>query len=172
VFKDFRQGVDVARTQGGGGRPGRSLWPEPETIRQVSEQGSPGQQRFAVPRAEFGLPIVFRSKSVDGKRGDNKGLRLLPGSGRERMASPLILKPLATSPSRAIPVILRLNTPPLEEVVLEEGDKPPLPFGAGDIRGNRLVELYPDSPLSRSPNGSALETFLLFAKERGFKEEQ
>ena len=107
ALKNFRQGPKLGRRPGGkSNRPGRSHWPEPDTIRRRTHQHAPGHEpQHPVdgfyPRAAFGLPIVFHFKnSGDPKARDGKGPTLVPrnppGSGMkdpDRMASPLILRP-------------------------------------------------------------------------------
>ena len=107
ALKNFRQGPNLGRNPGSRPhRPGRSRWPEPDTIRQRTRQWAPGhepQHRVVgfYPRAAFGLPIVFHFKDPDDPRARNeKGLTLVPkdpGSSDmkdpDRMASPLILRP-------------------------------------------------------------------------------
>ena len=91
------------------------------------------------------------------------------GKARDRMASPLVLKPLALAEGKAIPLILRLKTPPLTAVELRRGNQAlPLPF-TPVIRQPELSK-YSSAPLSRSPAGSALEAFLSLACENGFAE--
>ena len=121
ALRDFRQAPNVGRSPGQrqhhvgrnpGQRkhPGRSRWPEPDSIRRHTGQHAPGHQPQhpvvgQYPRAAFGLPIVFQFKDKD--RGDprdpkNKSLTLHPASEdhdsrkkqpSDRMASPLILRP-------------------------------------------------------------------------------
>ena len=83
----FRQLPD-GRASGTGGRPGRSRWPEADTIRALGRHRAkrdsdkhPAHDYY--PRAAFGLPIVFQR--------DPKGT--LNPADHERMASPLILRP-------------------------------------------------------------------------------
>jgi CRISPR-associated protein Cmr1 len=181
-FRQFRQGVGLGRNQGQQqNRPGRSRFPEPETIRRVTGQRFRRHARLshipdnAFPRAEFGLPIVFHFK--DHRDGDPANTVLYPSHGpdgkpRERMASPLILKPLALANQKAVPLILRLKTPDLAGVDLrqkEQDREPSLPLPRPThIRGAALAR-YKDSPLARSPNGSALEAFLEYALTEGFR---
>lgn len=180
-FRHFRQGVERGRNQGQQpNRPGRSRYPEPEAIRTVlyNPQTPWQHQRMehipndAFPRAELGLPIVFHFQG----RGEPPDTVLYPdndteGKKRERMASPLILKPLALRNGKAIPLILRLQTSALTGVDLRCGDTslslPPTTV----IRDPRLAS-YPNSPLAESANGSAIEAFLAFAcdKDNGFTE--
>ncbi len=200
LLRNFRQGDNVGRNPGQGNRPGRSRWPEPETIRRVTQQRHSQHQRMAnipdnaFPRAELGLPIVFHFKD----QGEPPDTVLYPdndseGKKRERMASPLILKPLALQSGKAAPLILWLKTARLPGVDLRikkkdlsslrtelseqvrstmqptdnEGSLPlPDPTFLADPR---LAD-YPNSPLAGSANGSAIEAFLAFARAEGFTE--
>ncbi len=98
VLKDFRQGPDLGRNTGSRrNRPGRSRWPEPNTIRRLARRSAKGHEPEPqhpadglYPRAAFGLPIVFHFK--DSKQGDPWDHVLQPRD-RDRMASPLILRP-------------------------------------------------------------------------------
>lgn len=85
ALKDFRQGAGT----------GRSQWPEADAIRRATGKQAHRPKHEAgdvYPRAAFGLPIVFHFKD----RGDPPDRSLQPvvdGDGKERMASPLILRP-------------------------------------------------------------------------------
>ena len=86
----FRQGPGMGR--GGGNRPGRSNWPEADTIRRVAGKWAHDPRHpvdGVYPRAAFGLPIVFHFKDAK----DPSDTLELAGQERERMASPLILRP-------------------------------------------------------------------------------
>jgi CRISPR-associated protein Cmr1 len=179
LFKHYRQGEGLGRNEGQQpNRPGRSRYPEPEAIRTVlyNPQAPWPHNRMehipndAFPRAELGLPIVFHFQG----QGEPSDTVLYPdndseGKKRERMASPLILKPLAFQSGKAVPLILRLKTPALTGVDLRRGDTslslPPTTV----IRDPRLSG-YPNSPLAGSPNGSAIEAFMAFARTEGFTE--
>lgn len=174
LFKHFRQGIDFARDPG----PGRSRYPESEVVRTVLYNPARPWRHArldhvpndAFPRAELGLPIVFHFQGQD----EPPDTVLYPCNGadgkpRERMASPLILKPLALANGQAIPLILRLRCAQLEGVDLRRGDTSlPLPPTA-TIRDPQLAS-YRDSPLAASPIGSAIEAFLAFARTAGFTE--
>lgn len=178
-FRHFRQGEGLGRNprQPGSNRPGRSHYSEPETIRRVTGRRITRHARLpripddAFPRADLGLPIVFHFQ--DEQNGEPPDTVLYPDNDsegkRERMASPLILKPLALQNGKAIPLILRLRTPALTGVDLRRGDTslslPPTTV----IRDPRLSS-YPNSPLAGSPSGSALDAFLAFARAEGFTE--
>ena len=93
ALQRFRQGPGEGRNSGQPNRPGRSRWPEADTIRRATNtHASMHKPEHPVdgfyPRTAFGLPIVFHFKD----KGDPKDQVLNPGH-RERMASPLILRP-------------------------------------------------------------------------------
>ena len=111
------------------------------------------------PAAEFGLPIVFHFQG----RGEPPNTTLQPvvaGEIKERMASPLILKPLALADGQAVPIIVPLLTPACREVELMQGQteswavEEPTPSA---IRGWPLSWL---ALAGLSHQGSALEAFL------------
>lgn len=178
-FRHFRQGVGMGRNQGQQqNRPGRSRYPEPETIRTVlwdpdhpwSHDRVEHIPNDAFPRSELGLPIVFHFQG----QGEPPDTVLNPdndseGKKRERMASPLILKPLALQSGKAVPLILRLRTPALTGVDLRRGDTSLSLPSTTVIRDPRLSG-YQNSPLAGSPNGSAIEAFIAFARAEGFTE--
>lgn len=116
---NFRQKPVIGRNPGTGNTPGRSHWPEPDSIRlilnthstkktiqkynhkkQENEEyachdHSPNHDAMiSFPRAFFGLPINFKFKDED--CGEPKESQLIP-SHSERLASPLILKPYRIS---------------------------------------------------------------------------
>ena len=98
VLKDFRQ---MRRR-----RFGRSLWPEPDEIRDLFQTNKSGHepshklwrylrnktQSYVFPRGQMGLPIVFQFK--DEERGDPPKSVLIGPGEIDRWASRLILKPL------------------------------------------------------------------------------
>ena len=93
-LKRYRQGPGVGRNFGGQARPGRSRWPEPDAIRRAAREHArdhpPEHKAGDVwPRAYFGLPIVFHFKDRD-----DPADHVLQPRGRQRMASPLILRPM------------------------------------------------------------------------------
>ena len=176
LMRIFRQGKSVGRNPGMGNRPGRSRWPEPETIRKVSGSRIGKHRRIAhipddaFPRAEFGLPIVFHFK--DERGGDPPESQLYP-KGSQRMSSPIIIRPLGIGDGRmAVPMIMQLSVNHLLKIQLELDEANIIHFGEDAIRHPKLAG-YHDSPLkNRSTKGSALEGFMAFAKEtkQGFQE--
>ena len=121
ALRSFRQGKNVGRNPGQGNRPGRSRWPEADTIRRATNTHAPAHKPEHpvdgfYPRAAFGLPLVFHFK--DKHKGDPKGKdsdslvlnpdrhersasspetrrhdNADPPDRNKRMASPLILRP-------------------------------------------------------------------------------
>ena len=91
-LKLFRQHRDPET--GNSRTPGRSHWPEPDSIRlALGNSSRPHPPRLTVrkfPRAAFGLPIITKFK--DDKSGDPQKTSLQP-KGSTRRASPLILRP-------------------------------------------------------------------------------
>ncbi|MNB87354.1 hypothetical protein D3C75_343480 [compost metagenome] len=123
-------------------KPTRSHWPEPDSIRKISGWSDPRHRTIgsvlAFPRAQFGLPIIFQFNTRDtpNQKGNYQGnkqgsvneeplkteLNHLD-SDRMRLASPLILKPLAIDKNHAYGVIIRLVQPPLGPLRLRQIDK-------------------------------------------------
>lgn len=179
LLQHFRQGAGFARNRGQhNNHPGRSRYPEPETIRRVIGRRSGQHPRLphipddAFPRAELGLPIVFHYQG----HGEPPDTVLYPANGpdgqpRERMASPLILKPLALANGGAVPLIMRLLTPLLTGVDLRQG-KDSLPIPQEPVIRNVRLATYADSPLASTATGSALDAFIAFACQpaQGFHE--
>lgn len=121
-LKNFRQ----YRT----GRFGRSYWPEPDAIRRrtrtSARHATPMSNVDKFPRAVFGLPIVFHF--MDEALNDPP-TTTLQGSKAERLASPLILKPVACAGDQAVGLAMILSTPlsPPGGLVLK-GSTSPLPI--------------------------------------------
>jgi CRISPR-associated protein Cmr1 len=139
----FRQGAYLARDaeeviESNGQRrtkPGLSRWPEPHGVRVATGTNLPGHSpdpQFlglgSAPRASFGLPIVLAFKRTDGPgdgvardiRGRDPLTRsLLPpddanGTVRDRMASPLVLRPVAAPGGKFYSVAVLINRNLLE----------------------------------------------------------
>ncbi len=174
VLQRFRQGVNVGRNPGRTpSRPGRSCWPEPETVRKVTGRRHGKHRPIAgqpqgTPRAALGLPIVFHFKDHHDPP-DTELDPVFSGEPAKRMASPLILKPLAIAGGRAVPLILCLWTPKLEGAELREIEGGPLwSFQRDDIVDAKFGK-YPNSPMAG--HADAVEAFLAFAKDKkGFEE--
>lgn len=179
-YRNFRQGEGLGRNpKGNQNRPGRSRYPEPETIRRITGNRSSEHQRIhripddSFPRAEFGLPIVFKFQSNQ----DEPPLTVLyPSNGpnnekRERMASPLIIKPLLLADGKAIRLIMRLNVPRLTGVDLRDGEQS-LDLPPNTVIQDKRLALDNLSPLANTSSGSALDAFIALARrsDHGFEE--
>ncbi len=97
-LRDFRQTQGVGRNKGQGTRPGRSRWPEPDKLRHLSgcvRVHKPDfNDRPAWPRAGFGLPIIGKFTGGGEPPPFELNWENDKGEVKERMASPLIVKPL------------------------------------------------------------------------------
>lgn len=182
LMQTYRQGVGEGRNPGTGpNRPGRSRWPEAESIRDATSSRSARHSRMpsipndAFPRSEIGLPIVFHFK--DQNDGDPKDTELYPvrnGKEKTRMASPLILRPLICKNGEVLQMIMRLKAPCPDEVILEKAEGSPRFKNICD----KSLACYPNSPMGRalagakprSDSGPAIEGFLAYARESGFSE--
>jgi CRISPR-associated protein Cmr1 len=111
LMEEFRQGPEVGRRPPKAIRtpPGTSYWPEPPSVRAL--QAHPDSRHLKAhphqiffPRADLGLPLNFQ------QMGDAPRLEGAT-DGRQRMASPFIIKPLAISEKQAVPLVLLLNAP-------------------------------------------------------------
>jgi CRISPR-associated protein Cmr1 len=152
-LKDFRQ----SRYPGKGpNRPGRSKWPEPDEIRRLTGQRSslhatPLSTVQKVPRAAFGLPIVFHFKDTD-----DPNDTMLQGQEHDRLASPLILRPLVCAKGQAVGLAL----------ILEGTNITRLPGGLmlKDAPGNPPVRanLTPTEASTISPLGGKVDVLQAF----------
>ncbi|GIW29299.1 MAG: type III-B CRISPR module RAMP protein Cmr1 [Meiothermus sp.] len=119
LYQKFRQARNAGQQPN---RPGRSRWPEPDAIRNLLGRAAPKHRQpilqppiLKFPRAQFGLPIVVHFKDSD-----DPSTQIVPASSEiERLASPLIFRPLADKRS----IVLILNTPrtPPGGVALQTG---------------------------------------------------
>lgn len=90
-YKDFRQSRNPGTQQG---RPGRSHWPEPDSIRRITGDGASNHTPKHgagnwFPRAAYGMPVQFEFRNAEG---DPRGKFFVQPVDKERWASPVILK--------------------------------------------------------------------------------
>jgi CRISPR-associated protein Cmr1 len=163
-LRDFRQ----QRNQGSErNRPGRSQWPEPDAIRRLTRCSS-ARHRNALsqlnvfPRAEFGLPIVFKFK--DDTHGD-PNVTTLEGAddGEKRLASPLILRPMACANNQAVGLAIILDTPRTPPGGLMLNGAPGNPIVDSDLTSLSDDDLDSIGPLDGKED--ALAAFLNTLKE-------
>jgi len=174
VLYRFRQG-DIGRNPSQGGTPGRSRWPEADSLRAITGQANSRhaqpitlpnpKQAPAFPRAAFGLPIVFHFKDKQ-----DPSRELYPDWNEStRMASPLILRPLGFGDgSKALPMIVRLRAPGPPRIKFNDSSLGS--FDSKQVISRPDLATYPNSPMSRRSNGSALVAFMTFADQLGFRE--
>jgi len=175
VIQRFRQGLGVGR-DGVRQRPGRSYWPEPESVRELtgarSRRHAPQGHMLveAFPRALFGLPIIFHFAPNQGNPGGTELAR--PVDQAERMASPIITRPLMVKGGKSVPMIVRLSAPGPGALILRETQPPRRSWSVSrDPSSCPPDPRDANSPMKgRSAHGCALEAFLRFADERGFEE--
>jgi CRISPR-associated protein Cmr1 len=113
LLKAFRQGVGFARNPGRKDKPGRSLWPEADTLRhkvtgQMHDDHKARTTRVdGFPRARFGMPIIFQfpgtgdMKKTGRRNLDPQPTTLVPvlrGKVMERLASPVFIRPIRLPP--------------------------------------------------------------------------
>jgi CRISPR-associated protein Cmr1 len=124
VLQQFRQ--DRYRPQG------RSRWPEADEIRRKRQQWSsehaPANPQRGFPRAALGLPIVFQFKTPGDPEPNTLTVKPVGEEKEGRMASTVILRPLATSSTMAKPMLVVLKSARPRELVLRQR-------GAWDIDG-------------------------------------
>lgn len=126
---------------------GRSYWPEPEKIRKITRQRLPKHQPIPTqaenfPRAKFGLPIIFHFKDANRRYPLEPNFdprdTTLQGANNDRLASPLILRPLVCSKDSAVGVAVILEWEPLNS---NELFTPP---------GGLILKDAPDNPAVHS----------------------
>lgn len=184
LMKQFRQEAGIGRNEGQSKEktkmPGRSRWPEPDTIRRRVEahlrRHAPAMQVEGFPRARFGMPIIFHFKDSDfeGKSKpdvDPIDTCLRPESS-SRMASPVLLSPVKLKNGKVVPVIVFLKAGPLSSLLLERSDTKATYSISDDQIVNPKLAAYSSSPMKgRSESGDALEAFKTYLlKEKNYKE--
>ena len=177
-LQHFRQGIGLGRKSGRtierNGRkvtlPGRSYWPEPDSIRQITKKiGHPLEHdaRISFPRAAFGMPIIFEIRG----NGEPPKTELRPAE-HERMASPLILKPIPNGHGEYVPIALLLPTNHLDdlELVLKNNTNAPNHYLPHSVNRNDWWPIdhveaaekadYGNSPMKKNNGHDALSAFL------------
>lgn len=173
AMQDFRQGEGVGRNPRNPvtRRPGRSYWPEPDSVREL--QLHPDTRPPPIhtskpyfPRADLGLPMLFQQMGspTPTLEGGTKGW--------QRMASPVVLKALPFSDNAAVPLVVLLDAPHVWEgpgVQLRgslkrpdpRGIPPPQLYTPGKVIGSRQPHLGKDT---------AREAFAAYLISRGWHE--
>lgn len=142
--KSWQQLIDALqrfRQSREGNKYGPTHWPEPNAIRfevlgRTSSKSPHIGKKF--PRAIFGLPLIFHFP----QRGE-PGDATVKAKGYERMASPLILRPLSCDGRRAVGLAVVLDgphLPPGDLVLVEEKGKTHLIDAQLNQREARLIK--------------------------------
>lgn len=139
-FQEWRQDRNPGQQPN---RPGRSRWPEPDSVREALRLDDPRHPpehpaRPFYPRADLGLPLIFQRLADPSPRLE------AAGDGASRFASPLILKPLAVSPTQAVPLVLCLNAPHVWEgpgVELRREGARPIPLDRAQLERAGVSDL-------------------------------
>lgn len=171
MYREFRQGLGVGRNPGTGPRPGRSRWPEADSLR--NGPLGPGDQNHrpsitvsgeAYPRARLGLPIVFHFKDRDDQSLNSE----LRPEKSARFSSPLILKAMPYGDgSQAVPMVVALTQDFPANLALHVGSTPILRSGV--TTSDPVLATYRNSPLAASSKGDAVEAFLAYAQKQGLR---
>jgi CRISPR-associated protein Cmr1 len=168
-YKTFRQARRPGQEPK---RPGRSYWPEPDAIRRLVRQRQarhqdlePRVDRF--PRAVFGLPIIFHFQNAKDTSPNARDPRdqTLKGPDTERLASPLLIRPLRCGQTALSVAVVLTNSFHTEEglvpggLVLQSGGRGPVVRHA--ISPQEAVALQKDALKKLTPDilGSFLEHF-------------
>lgn len=133
-YKEFRQD----RPPGSNNRPGRSRWPEPDCIRNITGTWSAGHKpvtgaKDQFPRAFLGLPIITKFKGDTPQHGQTPEPQVttlepadVKGEKIDRRASPLIFRVMKTSKGKFVGLacLLRpLSLPPGGLKLVDNKDK-------------------------------------------------
>ena len=159
-LRDFRNG----RLPG----QGKSPWPEADSIRGVSKKGLP-----YYPKADLGLPINFDAMAREGQPHLEAG-----SEGARRMASPLIIKPLAVSETQSIPLVLLLQAPHVWDtgmpgVRLSKPSRQLIPAELMDQTKSNAVQPLRDAAGGGAATLTARDAFLqTVARTRGWGDER
>jgi len=151
------------------GRAGRSHWPEAEAIREITHRShytSLGHPR-KFPRAAFGLPIIFHFKDERERNNPDPKDTTLQGAqkGNERLASPLILRPLLCNNGGAVGLAALLKGSVLPSLVLKDTVKPDQLPEAGvsvhaQLNQQDLTRLYELNEQKLKNETNVLQAFL------------
>ena len=132
---------------------GRSLWGDYETLKKLKGK----EKRVALAKPFLGLPIVYQS--FRGKAAFSGTLEAA-AEGGTRMASPVILKPIAFANGEVRPAVLLLSAPAPARLRI-----------SGSKRANYGLENPGADPVLRNLGAATpLEAVLKAAKELGWEE--
>lgn len=129
--------------------PGRSHWPEPDLIRacfpgRTFRHAIAHQVHGKAPRAVFGLPLIIHFKTYNDGQGEDPEETTIQGvGGIDRLASPLLIRPIHLSSGFAGMAVL------LEWNKVNTGDEPYTPpDGLAVVDGKNAVLCTPSTRLT------------------------
>lgn len=178
-MKNFRQNREPAKDK----TPGRSYWPEPDSIRRILNEkkkftfGVHNPEHKVInkfPRAKFGLPINFEFPKKSDRDPNKTILQGKPlGNNKyiDRLASPLIVRPISCSDG-AIALAVKLEWKPIET---DESYTPPGGLfltgkGYGDYPVDSNIDvtdaknIEPLKSIKGKPQPDVLQAFLDYLK--------
>ena len=171
VYQEFRQGPGVGRVPTRGSVPGRSYYPEADTIRKITkypDSHPPTHPVNGFPRADLGLPIVMQF----GQRDEPEDVTIQVASEQKsRFASPIITKAVQQD-GGFVPMIAFLESPHVwtEKIELKSNEIPPEGEEVYDDKVNLSTnDLLKIEPLHGCPIREAFEKFI---KTKGWQQVQ
>lgn len=109
-FRQYRLDKDTGAFK----EHGKPVWPEPNAIREVTRDRRANFAEGPFPRAAFGLPVIFHfALPKHDKTPDEtlKGAKNEQGKHYERLASPLILRPISCAEEKFVGLAIVLDSP-------------------------------------------------------------
>lgn len=197
-YRDFRQKRNKG-SKSGSTNTGRSWWPEPEAIRELTGCRDPRHDRLAptptvpsFPRAVLGMPIEFtffgrKNKQAEASQ-DPVSTDLLPvvgGTAMNRMASPIITKAVKIEGKwrpaclflpygDALEVMVQLGpsgrSAPFQKTDTAGNGKRPIPIPNSQVRGPSIPGLFPADKDPMFGQEDAIAALHKFLATRGFEE--
>ena len=161
LYRRYRQD----RNPGNGQRPGRSRWPEPDSLREITGDSDPRHKTPitsplpSFPRAALGLPIIFHFVG----RGEPKDVQLKPKESN-RMSSPVITKALYENGVWYSAVIILPHEHVFEAELEANINKP---VNIPELRGTMYKTVRP-----MRGQTDAIAGFEAFIREKEFKKEE
>ncbi|WP_267879057.1 type III-B CRISPR module RAMP protein Cmr1 [Paenibacillus popilliae] len=169
--------------------PGRSRWPEADSIRRLTGMAEPDHTEpltlpfngndIAFPCAQFGLPIITEFQNEEYRRSDPNErepykTQLVP-QGKERLASPIIMKTIAVSNDKGFGGYVVLLQPKLKSLnlIIDNNLKSEHVEEVKERLSEHSIEeqhIYPRFKINGKTTTSAIEAFLNSKEVRKWKE--
>ncbi len=131
AYSNYRQGPGCGRN-GTSRNPGRSFWPEPDSLRRITGKNEPRHAPEHLdgswfPKVAYGLPIITRFKDKNDPGGGQQ-INIEPtGANKgDRWPSPMILKVIQLASGEVCKCCLVLNAKPPDKIEVR-GPAPNLP---------------------------------------------